>query len=671
MASINPLPATFNILVAFNNNALDDPGLITTVASPQGTLGGVNVWTDISRQVTSFQFGRGKQHENDRHETGQGTVTVDNSDGMFNPWNTSSPYTGKLNVMRPFRITGTPPGGSTFNMFTGHVKAITPQWPDNWSQTLQLSFVDAFGWLAKVKLASSTGSNYSAQVITDGATAYYRMDGPTGAIFIVDANNRGPFAACVPGANGTVTFGQDAGPALLTRYTAANFGSYNAAGGMGYIDLSGQGFSGGGSWSVEAWVNSTAGGLVVGQNTLASSNAWWIGMGPETTARVNSNSGQSFLLHSPISATGPVNPYLSIMDGAWHQIVLTFNGSTNLASMYIDTQIAGATGGPGAGAQTITGGLNLSPTTRMLVGASTGPADANGGFKLGHLSFYNGVVLSPTQISNHYQLMVGFTQAQSGTQIGAVLNQVGWAAGARNIDAGSTVIVQNSQNLASTQALAYLQQVEQTEDGDVFMDVAGKVRWIARQSLLAAPYTTVQVTFGDNAAGGELPFEKGAQLARDDLDLWNDVTVQRINGPTQQVTNAASVTSYGPNTFPVSAALHVDDVDTLAHAQWLLTHFNQPLDRLRDLVVRPVSHASLPAAVLGRELLDRITVNRHILSGGGTGFTQTALIEHITHSVDFKTSEWQVHFGLAPVDAIGGWWILGTGALDSTAVLAW
>ena len=100
----SPLPAV-QVLVGFNNGQYDDPATITSIASPAGTLGGHNVWTDISAFVPDIETGRGRQHELGQFEAGTLTLTgVNNSDGRFNPWNTSSPYAGKIVPMVPVQV---------------------------------------------------------------------------------------------------------------------------------------------------------------------------------------------------------------------------------------------------------------------------------------------------------------------------------------------------------------------------------------------------------------------------------------------------------------------------------------------------------------------------------------------------------------------------------------
>lgn len=53
-------------------------------------------FVDISSYVKKIKTTMGKQHEMNRYEAGTCTLLLDNADGRFSPWNTSSPYYNQL-----------------------------------------------------------------------------------------------------------------------------------------------------------------------------------------------------------------------------------------------------------------------------------------------------------------------------------------------------------------------------------------------------------------------------------------------------------------------------------------------------------------------------------------------------------------------------------------------
>lgn len=57
-------------------------------------------WSEVTKYVKSFDVKRGRAHALDRVEAANATVTLDNTDGSFDPTNPSSPYVGNLKPMR-------------------------------------------------------------------------------------------------------------------------------------------------------------------------------------------------------------------------------------------------------------------------------------------------------------------------------------------------------------------------------------------------------------------------------------------------------------------------------------------------------------------------------------------------------------------------------------------
>ena len=660
----------FQILVAFNNATFDDPATITTVASPPGTLGAAGQWTDITRFVRALSWQRGRQHELDRFQPGSGQAVLANETGQFTPWNTSSPYTGKVDIGKPFRIQATWQG-TTYVLFTGHVKTWPIMWPTEMWSDVTIDFSDALAAFAIARLANQ---KYFNQIKTDGATDYFQLNDPAGRN--TAGNSVGPLWGKVNSWNNAiaataVVYGQQAGPVQLTNDTCADFGSYNSAANQTWIDVTGVQL-GTGAFTVEFWLNTS-------QNNANAQMYYVTQFGSFTTKYLNtwqvvtgiSGSTTPFeAIFQIYDSAGNPHSYkggIPVNDGNWHHIVATWDGTNG--AIYTDA-VAGQAGALGAT-------FTTPNANTMFIGGSvtnTGAiGGAYGGIKLGQFAFYRGVVLTAAQVLTHFKLATGAAKGTYDTQVGSILDHIGWPSAARSIDAAVTVGQTNTQRLTQTTALTYLQQIDQSEMGALFVDVNGKVRFISRWTLITnANQKNVQATFGDGGSPGELPFEANPQLALDDLDLWNQATVTRQHGVQQNFVDNTSTTSYGPHVTSISP-LHNGDGDSYLQAQWIVQRLKTPITRFRSLVIRPVDDPLLPAAVLNRELMDRIVVNRHNLPGGGTAFTQTGLLERIQHQIDFQTMEWKVMFGLSPTE-VQRWGIIGDpvyGVVGSTLIVAW
>lgn len=169
-------------LVAFNNGAADDTSLITSVATPAGTIGGHNTWTDVTGFVRASRWARGRQHEQGRFEAGEATLDMQNEDGRFNPWNTAGPYFGLLAVGVPLQILATYASVTT-KQFTGNLHTFKPKWPSNFNSDVEFVAQDAFRLLALANIPMAATSAYRAIVMGDSPRSYWRL-GDAGALAV-------------------------------------------------------------------------------------------------------------------------------------------------------------------------------------------------------------------------------------------------------------------------------------------------------------------------------------------------------------------------------------------------------------------------------------------------------------------------------------------------------
>ena len=558
-------------------------------------------WTDITQWVEAFLTKRGRQHELQRFEAGTAQLTLNNQDGRFSQWNTGSPYAGDLVPSTPIRITATW-GGTTYPVFYGFVDSWIPQYGQVRSQQV----IKATDGMQLLALAYLDKAVYVGQIVADGAAGYWQLADAIGSPTAADSSGNGYTGNVSIGA---VTFGV-AGPLLTSVATGATFGG-------GQIVLPPT--VSGSHWSLEAWFKSPVGSGSYGVLSAGINAALLVSGGfPE----VFTPSG---------SVTGPT----TVCDGNWHHLVATQTGTT--VSLYVDGALAGTVA-----------------STSALASGQTGYIGAGGsGNTLAQVAIYP-TALTATQVADHYELgSVGWVTPQySGQRIGAVLDIFGWPSALQNLDTGISQVQASQSALNQTAALSYIQTVEATEQGMFFVDESGNATFLDRHYILTAlAATTSNGTFSNAIASGHHYFLPGSLVpASDELDLWTDVPASRQNGVIQQSVNEVAAALLGYRTLTgFTGLLQESDTEVLALTQWLLAHYDTPISRVRSIAVDNTAQAGANfPQMLGRKLMDRITVDWKPIDATTSRFTQDSLIESVQH--DVTQESWKTTWGLTPAE---------------------
>ena len=174
---------------------------------------------------------------------------------------------------------------------------------------------------------------------------------------------------------------------------------------------------------------------------------------------------------------------------------------------------------------------------------------------------------------------------------------------------------------------------------------------------------TSQYTFG--YATGQLHYHAESLVpGQDDIDIWNNVLVGRNGGVTQQAQDTTSQSYFGRRSMNSTGLLFINDLDSQGLAQGLLLQYKDAKPRVRSMTVDNTigAGAALPA-MLGLDLLDRITINWRPIDGSTVDFSQQSLVEQISHVVTPGT--WTTTLAVTPTGT-ESFWILGTTALDNT-----
>jgi hypothetical protein len=583
-----------NVSVAFNNDPFE--------ASP--------TFTDITKYVLGFTTTMGRQHELQQVQPSTCQITLTNDalpadlGGRFSSWNTASPFhhsgAGFIPT-RPVKITATWPrvGGTTYPVFYGYSR----QWIPNYGATRSTVTLDCYDILALLNMNTLDTGQY-AKFIKANAFAYFPLSDAVGSGTAVDI--QGGAAGTL---GGLITFGVP-GPLLTETATAATSAN-------GFISVPTT--ISGTSVSIEGWIKAT--------NT-GDYNYLFISSSGITHLKTDITTGNAVAIFSNQPVTGTTN----VVDGTWHYLVGTFDGTN--ARVYVD------------------GLLQATAAASTTVAATTASiASATSTATFAQVAVYNSV-LTPGQVNSQFQIgSATWVVQDSGARISAVLGVAGVPSALNNVGAGTAFCQGATSSLATTTAMSYVNTILNTERGFLFQDTSGVIQFRNRHYVYEnASSNTSQATFGTTTGGGVLHyFSSGIVPAADDLDLFNNFPVNRQGGLVQTVADTASQTRHGRRTLTgMTSLLFISDADSLDLAQGLAFQYSTAATRVRALTVDSTidAGAGLPQ-MLGRKLMDRVTINWKPLDGSSAQFTQQSLIEHVSHTVTPEV--WSTTFAVTPI----------------------
>lgn len=258
------------------------------------------------------------------------------------------------------------------------------------------------------------------------------------------------------------------------------------------------------------------------------------------------------------------------------------------------------------------------------------------------------------QILNLRKLSGSYVEQLSSARVSAILDDIGWPAGDRSIDTGQTTV--QASTLDGDNPLAHLQTVARTENGLLFIDRDGNLRFRSRHGLIGGAWDDAAYTFGDVA--GDIAFA-GVVVNYDDQDIWNDVRVASDGVAEQTASDAGSQAAYLTRTLSRSGLLLTTVVEQEKYARYLLVGFAEPALRVDSLVHDQVLTADEWASVLSRDLGDKVRV-RYSPPGGGQ-IVQRSFVEGIRWQVVATPDgdRWQCSWSLTPATRRVDFWLAG------------
>lgn len=261
------------------------------------------------------------------------------------------------------------------------------------------------------------------------------------------------------------------------------------------------------------------------------------------------------------------------------------------------------------------------------------------------------------------------TEEFSGLRVTSILDlaEVSYPAADRQIAQGVAVLGGGATFTidANTNALSYLQQINDAEQGYLFIAADG-VLVFAERILPAFPVIAAQ--FNDD--GTQLPYS-GLDVIYGAEFLYNRVQTSAVGGTEQIADDAQSQSEFGIITLALTDLLLKDDAAALTLADVLLDRYAQPeyrFDRLRTIYNG--QDATNRADLTALEIADIVQVSRTFNVGTPSSVTREFSIEGVQHAISAQSHT--VTFALA-VATLLDQFVLGDpefGTLGTTNALA-
>jgi len=540
-------------------------------------------------------------------------------------------------------------GADAYGVFRGFVEGWEQDWQDSLTTEVPLKVIDAFKYLNYARLPADV---MSVQMLSESSILWWRLNDIEGSAVAGDSSgysnpSTGVFGASfgqpglLPYSSATAVVMSGVSPNYLVAPAAA--APYTISGGEPW------------SFSLLCWFETTAThnmDLFRGGDYLGGKGYFYVQIG---------STGVIFfevldVTGSPISLFGQLQSPKSYNDGQPHRVAACWTfGAPGQATLYVD----GVAVAQAAGVSTT---INV-PQVPFYVGGTPHFSNSFVGTiqDVAHVQHDLGAA---DALADYQAGWTPWAGDLSGTRVGRILDAISWPSALRSLDAGNSALGPTS--LEKANALPYLQEVENSEFGKLFVAPDGTIALQQRQRPILPPNNTSKATFADDGTG--LPYELAGttRLTLDDADVYNKADVQRQGGAVQSVSDATSQARYGVRNTPSDTNLMISsDGEALDRGNWEISHFKNPIARIPAIRVKPnADPGNIFPKVLGLEIGDRITIKR-TPAGGGSTFTQDAIIEGIAH--DVTVDDWTTTYSLFAAE-VGSYLVLDDatlGTLDS------
>lgn len=588
------------------------------------------IWTDITKRVVSFKVRRGKQADLDESEAADNSLRLRNSDGMFDPDSTTSPWAGYVLPYRAYQIKLTV-GANTYMIASGFVEA----WDQTWDLHgvrgwCDLTLTDAFGLLSQMALLSCLMS----EVVLDNPMAYWPLAEPSSVTQgqNVAVTSVGPLATTNFGnGGGSVAFGATTLTALVGA--GASNGETSAVTGNTTGVLISNTIAGPGGQAaalaaatdnlnhtvgtIEGWITGLTdpnGGTGYGFPLIGA----WAGWGGAGIGIFCDSSGHAQI---GVPQYGSVNVLSSatvaVGDGGLHHLACTFDG-TNI-TLYVD------------GAQV----AQVAQGSYVAAGQVQAPFNALYNFPtctFAHIAFYT-TALSAARIAAHHNAGVNAFPESTSSRFNRLLSYAPWWRTA-TVPSGNSNMA-GLTDCAGKSALQALQDVVRVEQGNMYVSAAGAVTFENRNNRATQVSAVWRFTDNPTNSNTDIPYGESPTVVRDPTTIYNALIVQRPGGGEYRFFDQNSMLAYFPRAHPDNPfELPIDTDQNLEYAaQFIVGKYARSYARVTGIEIDATSNPSLYALVAQMEIGQRVTFVRTPREATSP-ISQDFFIEQVEHTWD-------------------------------------
>jgi hypothetical protein len=248
----------------------------------------------------------------------------------------------------------------------------------------------------------------------------------------------------------------------------------------------------------------------------------------------------------------------------------------------------------------------------------------------------------------------------SGTRINQILDQIGWPASMRDIDAGLTTLQADPGSPRTS--LAAMETVTLSEYGALYVDASGSFVFQDR-TVTASSVSGTPTVFNDN--GTNIGYFD-AVWRLDDTLIYNEASITRTGGTAQVATDAASIAKYFAHSYNQQNLLMQTDAIALDYAQAYVASRKETSIRCDAITLDLYTdnyNAGIIAA-LDLDFFDPITITTN--QPGSSTLTKTLQVFGVAMSI--TPNSWKTT--LTTLEPIIDGFILDYSELD-TGVLAY